>query len=214
MRELTTDFPYLGDRDYIHGTSVVSAIIGELAAPGAGPLLLQRVKFQKRSLGNGRLVFFPGDLPPEFQDANCVFSARSGETRWRGAFLDQGLLVRERVRVAYAVEEFRVTDGRCRCRIAPAGLADLVRLLVEANKRFHQAWLAGEGQVREVRFGFLENWSPPAGAAAACAATLEISNLIRQKTPAGFRTINRLSYGEEGAQHDLTLCFDVSIDTP
>jgi hypothetical protein len=210
MIEQATDFPLLGARDYIHGTSVLSAFVTalETAAPGQ-PATVQRIKFTRVARANGRLLLTDGDfeMPPA---ACCSFSAMAGDSRWRGAFVDDGTSPMRREAPDYPIDAF-VSDGfHARCSVAPRDRDDLIRILIEANRR---SLAAGAGNLpgARVKFGYLEAWAVPAAAVTGQGA-LEITNLLARQSPKGWLAINRHTYRlDGGAPVSLQVCFDIEL---
>lgn len=206
MIETQTDFPYLGGRDYIHGTSILNGFLAALEAAAPGAIKLKRLKFQRPAKGNGRLVVTDGALDDtQIGQANSTLSATVAGKAWRGFFVDEGLPVRSRMPVAYPIAELEASGYGGTCLVSPADRDDLVRVLVEANKRFHEAAFS---KGAAVRFGYIEDWAVPPADATYPAARLEARNLIAKETAEGVMTINRLTYTHGGAATSLTLCFD------
>lgn len=210
MIEQATDFPLLGTRDYIHGTSVLSAFLTALdaAAPGQ-PATVQRIKFTRVARANGRLLLADGDFDPPAA-ACCSFSAMAGATRWRGAFVDDGAPPARREAPDYPIDAF-VSDGfHARCSIAPRSRDDLIRILIEANRRSLAAG-AGNPPGARVKFGYLEAWAVPAAGVTGQGA-LEITNLLARQSPKGWLAINRHTYRlDGGAPVSLQVCFDIEL---
>ena len=206
MIETQTDFPYLGGRDYVHGTSILSGFLAALEGAAPGEIRLKRLKFQRPVTGNGRLVVTDG-VPDEgrMAQANCTLSATIAGKAWRAYFVDEGGPVRNRVAVTYPITELEASGYGGTCLVSPADRDDLVRVLVEANKRFHEAAFPARA---EVRFGYIEDWKVPPADTAFTDARLEARNLIAKQSPEGVMTVNRLTYTHGGAAASLTLCFD------
>jgi len=215
MIETATDFPYLGDRDYIHGTSILSGFLAALEKTAHGGITVKRLKFQRPAKLNGRLVLSSGALDEaEAARASCTLSAAVGGVAWRGFFIDEGAPVTRRIAVSYPIAELEAEAFGGSCLISPGDRDDLVRALVEANKRFHEAAVPGPG-APAVRFGYLESWSVPPRDVSFGTGRLDAKNLIAKKTDDGYMTINRLTYGQaDGARASLTLCFDVHRQAP
>jgi hypothetical protein len=210
MIEQATDFPLLGTRDYIHGTSVLSAFLAalEAAAPGQ-PATVQRIKFTRIARTNGRLLLTDGDFDPP-PAACCSFSALAGATRWRGAFVDDGKPPAQRLSPDYPIDAFVSEGFSARCTIAPRNRDDLIRILIEANRRSLAAG-AGDPPGARVKFGYLEAWAAPA-AAVSGRGSLEITNLLARQSPKGWLAINRHTYRlDGGAPVSLQVCFDIEL---
>lgn len=211
MIEIPTSFAFLGNRDYINGPTILCGIIRAVEHRVTGPMRMRRVKFQRQSTSNGRLIFTAGEaLPEALASANCVFDIAAGGERWRGAFVESGAAPARVPGIEYCVSDVAAADFSGACTIQPRDRDSLIFGLVEANKRVHLQSLAPDVRAKaEVRFGYLENWDvPPAGVA--FSGRLAVQNLITQRAESVIRTINRLSYGD-GAQ--LLLCFDVDLKT-
>lgn len=204
-----TDFPFLCQRDYVHGTSVVSAIADLLEKEAKCLALLKAVKFLRPISSNGVLVIEPGDqLSLDTSDAACTFKARTTDRQWKGAFIEQGRPILNRISVEYDLDKFTFVKYGGRCLLRAQGRAEFIRAFVEANKRFH-LYECGAGAT--VRFGYLENWQT-------CPIDnefigfLEAKNLIVQHTKGGFRTINRLTYSDKaGSMDPFEICFDIEL---
>jgi hypothetical protein len=207
MIELQTAFPYLGSRDYIHGTSILAGFIDALEQHGHRNITVKRLKFQRPAKTNGRLFLTIGPLDDsQAANANCTFQATIGGTVWRGLYAETGTPVEQRLAVEYPIADVIAERFGGRCTLVPQGRNDLIRALVEANKRFHE--LSVQKGVAQVRFGYMESWSvPPADTG--FSGALEAKNLITRETEDGYMTINRLSYAAEDIAGSLTLCFDV-----
>ena len=210
MIEIATDFPYLGSRDYIHGTSILNGFLAALEKAAPGPVAVKRLKFQRPAKSNGKLVLTRESLDAaETAQSNCTLTATIAGNAWNGYFSEQGAAVTQRAAVSYPIAELQAHAFGGSCTLSPVDRADLVRALVEANKRFHEAAVP-ELRAPAVRFGYLESWSVPPADVAFASARLEAKNLIARKTDEGYMTINRLSYGEGDAPRTtLTLCFEV-----
>lgn len=210
MIEISTDFPYLGPRDYIHGTSILSGFLEALERDGHGRISVKRLKFQRPATSNGRLLLTTGAVDEiQAERASCTFQANGGGALWRGLFEERGAAVGRRIAVTYPIENLEAQGFGGSCTIAPADRDDLIRAFVEANKRFHEASV--DSPARSVRFGYLEGWTPPA-ADIRFTGTLDAKNLITRKTDDGYMTINRLEDSDaSGAASTLTLCFNVTI---
>lgn len=209
MIDIATSFPYLGARDYIHATSLLSGFLEALEAGGRRGITVKRFKFQRPATSNGRLLLAPDALPAaDLEAANCTLVATVDGAPWQGLFTEQGLRPERREAVDYPITELQAHGFGGTCRIASAGRRDLIRALVEANKRFHEAALADEA-APAVRFGYLESWPapPPEGS---FSGRLEATNLIVRKTSDGYLTINRLAYSGENIAASLVLCFNVT----
>ena len=210
MIEIDTDFPYLGSRDYIHGTSILCGFLHALEGHGETEITVKRLKFQRPAQSNGRLLLTNEHFAEkDEQAANCAFLGTAGSTTWRGLFVEGAAAVSGREPVGYAITELDAKDFAGRCSIETRDRDDLIRTLVEANKRFHEA--AVEPAAAAVRFGYLEGWSVP-GADFQMRGRLEAKNLITRRTEDGYMTVNRLTYvdAKNGAA-SLTLCFNVVL---
>lgn len=210
MIEIATDFPFLGARDYIHGTSILAGFLDALGERGQRGITVKRLKFQRPAKSNGRLFLTPDKIADgDLEAANCTFLASVDGAPWRGFFSEQGKAPGRRVTVSYPITDLQAQGFGGACCIAPANRDDLIRVLVEANKRFHEAALEDASPVA-VRFGYLESWAAPPSHAA-FSGRLEATNLIAKKTDDGYTTINRLTYsGGESPSTSLTLCFNVT----
>ena len=209
MIEIETDFPFLGARDYIHGTSILSAFLDALESHGHGAIAVKRLKFQRTAASNGTLTLTTEAFDEaRVENANCTFQANAGGSVWRGIFESQGEDVTRRVEVSYPIGNVEAHAFGGSCTIEANGRDELIRAFVEANKRFHERSV---DSARAVRFGYLESWTPPP-ADVRVAGTLTAKNLIARRTPDGYMTINRLEYVPKGgAGASLTLCFDVTL---
>ena len=209
MIETVTDFPYLGGRDYIHGTSILSGFLAALEAATPGRITVKRLKFQRPARANGRLVITRAALDEaQSARANCTLTAAVDDTVWRGFFVEEDRPVEKRLPVSYAINDLCAEGYGGHCLISPSNRDDLVRLLVEANKRFHEAAFTGEA-APTVRFGYVEGWSVPPASVSFVRGRLDARNLIAKNGPDGVMTINRLTYTDGSATSHLTLCFDV-----
>lgn len=210
MIERETDFAFLGARDYVHGTTLLSAFVDALETEAGTTLVVKRIKFPKPASSNGRLLLTTEALDAaRVEAAHCSFLAAAGGTAWRGLFEQTSTAVIRRESVSYDISEVRAAAYAGTCRIGARDRDELIRVFVEANKRFHEA-AAGAERPRAVRFGFLEDWRvPPRNAS--YAGELQATNLIAKKTEEGLMTINRLTYTDaDGAPVRFTLCFHVA----
>lgn len=209
MIEIGTDFPYLGGRDYIHATSILSGFLEALEARGKRAIVVKKLKFQRPAQTNGRLLLTPESIvDDELAAANCTFLATVDGAPWRGFFSEQGRTPARRETVSYAIADIEARGFGGTCRIAATNRSDLIRLLVEANKRFHEKALGVEPPLT-VRFGYLENWAAPPSNAA-FTGRLEAANLIARETGGSTLTVNRLTYSDAAASTSLTLCFNLT----
>jgi hypothetical protein len=210
MIQIVTDFPYLGSRDYIHGTSILSGLLDALEQHGHSGITVKRLKFQRPATTNGRLLLTTQPLDPAAAEgASCIFQAVAAETLWHGLYAENGAPVTRRLSVSYPIGDVTPNAFGGSCAIAPQSRDDLVRTIVEANKRFHEA--AVEPASATVRFGYLESWIVPS-ADIRLEGALEAKNLITKKTDDGYMTINRLTYSDrKGPGATLTLCFNVTV---
>lgn len=207
MIEIATDFPYLGTRDYIHGTSLLAGFIDALERHGERPVTVKRLKFQKPARTNGRMVVSTEPLSSEDTAcANCTFLASAGDRIWRGFYAENGTVVKRRIDADYPIAKLEsCAFGGC-CTIAPQDRDDLIRTFVEANKRFHEAAVENPSAIR---FGYIEAWEAPPQDVR-FEGPLEATNLIAKKNDDGYMTINRLAYSNaRGERATLTLCFNV-----
>lgn len=212
MIQKETDFPFLGLRDYLHGTSVVSAIADLLEDQDLGHVFIKRIKFQRPMHSNGVLVLESADSSElDTTEAACIFTARTANRHWRGAFVEQGRPIRSRVTVAYDLNEFAFANFGGACLLCAHGRTEYIRAFVEANKRFHIGTLGETGAEAIVRFGYLENWQVVA-IDEEFNGLLEAKNLITQRTKQGIRTINRLTYSDKaGQRNSFDICFDTNL---
>ena len=210
MIEIGTDFPYLGARDYIHGTSILAGFLDALEAHGHHGITVKRLKFQRPAQSNGKLTLTTKNIAAGDADsANCAFLASVNKEVWRGAFREHGAAPTRRVTVSYPITDLRAQGLGGTCRITASNRDDLIRAFVEANKRFHEAGMDQAGELA-VRFGYLENWTAPAHDAG-FSGELQAVNLITRNTDDGCMTINRLTYRDGAGQGaSLTLCFNVT----
>jgi hypothetical protein len=209
MIEIATDFPYLGARDYVHGTSVLSGFIGALERQGAANIRIRRLKFQRTARANGTMKLSSAAAAPDASAANCTLTAEADGALWHGQFVDQGLPVTRREAVAYCLTNVKAAAFAGECDFSPAGRDDLIRGLVEANKRFNEAGAGANPGRAQVQFGYLEQWDVPPSDIR-FTGRLEARNLITRETPEGVLTVNRLSYApENGPATTLVLCFNV-----
>ena len=212
MTETRTNFAYLGNRDYVHGTSVLIGMLEALETEGAGAIRLRRLKFHRASRSNGviRLARDAG-APFSAETANCTLSADVDGARWHGAFIEQGVAVSGRTTVDYRLANMQGANFSATCDIEPANRDDLIRAIIEANKRSHEISIEPQAGAPLVRFGYLEDWTVPRRDVG-FSGRLEVRNLIAQKTATGYRTINRITYAPAGGgDTTLTLCFDVEL---
>lgn len=207
-----TDFPFLDARDYLHGTSIVAAVAELLEAQGAGAAFVKRLKFQRPMRSNGVLLLDEGTVARgEMDEAPCIFSARTGTRRWRGAFVEEGRPVAHRLAVRYDLDDVACKGFGGHCVLRARGREEFIRAFVEANKQFHLGTLGAGGATTQVRFGSLEEWDV-VPAEAVFEGVLEAQNLINQRTAQGLCTINRLTFhGESAPARPFTLCFDVKL---
>ena len=209
MIEIETDFPYLGTRDYIHGTSILSGFIDALESRGHREIAVKRLKLQRSAASNGTLTLTTETFDEaRVENANCTFQASAGGSVWRGLFEALGSEVTRRVDVTYPIANLEAHAFGGSCTLEANGRDDLIRAFVEANKRFHERSVES---ACAVRFGYLESWTAPPGDVLV-SGTLTAKNLIARRTSDGYMTINRLDYASDGgAGVSLTLCFNVTL---
>ena len=208
MIETQTDFPLLGDRDYINGATLLEGFLAALENAGATGITLKRLKFQRTAGTNGRLVL-DADPIDRADDASCVLSAAAGATAWRGAFFEEGRAPERRPAPPCTVTDLKAEAFAGECDIEPASRAGLIYDIVQANKRIHEQALGREARPT-VRFGYVENWTAPERNVA-FSTRLRVENLIRKKTARGWLTVNRISYAAPHTREaNLLVCFEVS----
>lgn len=208
MIRAETDFPFVGARDYLHGTSILCGFLGLL--DGEGAIQVKQIKFQKPASSNGEIVLDDGVAAESAgAEANVSFVGTAGGRRWRGAFIERQRPVSRRIAVDYRISALNAVDFGGSCRIVTQDREELVRALIEANKRCHEASLGNEPGLM-VRFGYLEDWAAP-GPGDRFEGELVMRNRLARKTSDGVMTINQLSYAGAGKPPvSLTLCFNVT----
>lgn len=209
MIEIATDFSFLGGRDYVHGTSVLSGFLGALERHGAANIRIRRLKFQRTARANGTMTLSNDAAAPDAAAANCTLAAEADGTVWHGQFVDQGVPVTRREAVDYCLTHVKAGGFAGACDFSPAGRDDLIRGFVEANKRFNEAGAGAKAGHAQVQFGYLEQWDVPPRDIR-FEGRLEARNLIARQTPEGLLTVNRLTYAPAGGPATtLVLCFNV-----
>lgn len=212
--EISTDFPFMDERRYVHGTTLLSTMLELLEKEARAPVHLRRIKFQREVHANGRLVFSRDEkMAQHFKEAPCFMICEAGGDAWIGLLYEEQRPVAKKVLSSYRIEMLK-SDGKYggACRVQAADRADLVRTIVEANKRFHLASLPQSVSSPKVRMGYIEDWNIPE-ASAALDSELRVQNLVCKPTPKGVTTLNRLSYqGKAGHDVSLMICFDVVAD--
>jgi hypothetical protein len=210
MIEIPTDFPFLGARDYVHGTSLLSGFLDALESQGARGIRVKRLKFLRPARANGVFRLTRG-AAPEPARATCSLKADADGAEWLGWFVEGDAPVTRREAVTYPIANVRAERFAGSCDIHPRNRDDLIRCVVEANKRFHEAG-AGPGRVR-VRFGYLEDWNAP-GRDVSFRGRLAAGNLITRQSDGGWLTVNRMQYGPaDGPATTLLLCFNADAES-
>ena len=209
MIEIATNFPFLGGRDYVHGTSVLSGFIGALESRGAAHIRIRRLKFQRTARANGTMKLSNDAAAAPDTAANCTLTAEADGALWHGQFVEQGMPVTRREPVAYCLANVKAAGFAGECDFSPADRDDLIRGFIEANKRFNEAGAGAKPGRAQVQFGYLEQWDVPSRDIR-FEGRLEARNLITRQTPAGVLTVNRLTYAPaDGPATMLVLCFNV-----
>jgi len=211
MIRAETDFPYIGARDYLHGTSILSGFLNLL--DGEGAIQVKRIKFQRPATSNGEIVMESGSAADLARtESNVSFLGTAGGKRWRGAFIERQRPVSRRLTLDYRISALKAANFGGSCHIVTQGREDLVRALIEANKRIHEATLGNEPGLM-VRFGYLEDWAAP-GPEDRFEGELVAKNRLTRESAEGVMTVNQLSYGGTGKPPvTLMLCFNVTHAT-
>lgn len=211
MTEVSTDFSFMDERSYVHGTTLLSTMLDLLEKQAKGPVHLRRIKFQKEIHANGRIVVSKdAALASQFKEAPCFMTCEVGGEPWVELVHEtEERPVTGRFKSAYRISELK-GDGKYGgvCRVECADRADIIRTLVEANKRMHVESLPKPVASPKVRMGYIEDWKVPS-AGATLDSSLAVQNLIARPTPAGVTTLNRLTYADSEGKVSLMICFDV-----
>lgn len=215
MKSFQTDFPYLGDRGYIHSTSVLSGLITQLEeVSDERPLIITRFKFMQQAVTNGHLVLSPVagkaiELP---ESRCCEFSVKLGEQRWKGAFVEDGSPVSRIPQRSgnSGIHDLQADEFSGRCHIIADGRDALIQALVEANKQVHAASFGSADAITQIKFGYLEGWEPP-DINIQVDTKLTLTNLITKHGAEEIQTINKLEYDSAGMNCQLMLCFSVDL---
>ncbi len=215
MKSIKTNFPYLGNRDYIHSTSVLSGLISQLeVASNELSLIITSFKFMHQAVTNGHLLLAPvtGQAIELPASRCCVFSVKLGKQRWKGAFVEDGSLV---TRIPHRSDNYGIYDLQAgefsgSCHITADSRDALIQTLVEANKLVHVVSVGPAAEIIQVKFGYLEGWEPPA-IDIQINTELTLTNLITKHGADEIQTINRLEYISAGKNCRLMLCFSVDL---
>mgnify|MGYP001577885977 CR=1 FL=1 len=212
MTEVSTDFSFMDERNYVHGTTLLTTMLDLLEKEAQGPVHLRRIKFQKEIHANGRIVVSRDSaLASRFKEASCFMTCEVGGVPWVELLREtEERPVKSRFKSVYHIFDL-IGDGKFggTCRVECEDRAEIVRTLVEANKRFHVASLPPGTSSPKVRMGYIEDWKVPA-AGAKLASLLAVRNVIARATPNGVTTLNRLTCRDpEKGDVSLLMCFDV-----
>lgn len=157
-----TQFSLVGERDYIQGIVMVTAICEAVCREaGSGPFLATLVKFPHITNRNGKLVTFLDADEPAPAAANCLVAGACGARAAGGYFLsdaDGGPAPRV-PNHTYDIRDF-VIDGEFsgRCRLCVATAPEWALHLVEASKRMVARTLADTGRPeRRIELVTIEN---------------------------------------------------------
>ena len=212
MTEVSTDFSFMDERNYVHGTTLLTAMLDLLEKQAPGPIHLRRIKFQKEIHANGRIIVSRDvALASQFKEVPCFMTCEVGGEPWVELMHEaRERPVTARFKSAYQIFDLK-GDGKFggTCRVECEDRVQVIRTLVEANKRFHVASLPLGTSSPKVRMGYIEDWKVPE-ASAGLDSTLTVRNVIAKGTPVGVTTLNRVTYRDSGrGDVSLLICFDV-----
>lgn len=209
MIQITTDFPYLGNRNYIHGTSMLNFVLDYMDRQTKDPVKLKTIKFQNEIHRNGSFYFSEtDDITDLIKKSDCYISFSTGNRTLKAVFIEEGVKV-ERVvpETSFTIEDL-ISDNNYggSCLIKAFNRSELVCNIIQANKRMHLACLSELQQASDVRFGYMEKWDVPPKDIM-LQSRLDIRNLITRKNINDIMTINRVSYSDSSKSTSLILCF-------
>jgi hypothetical protein len=213
MIRTTTDFPYLGTRKYIHGTSILNFVLDHMEKETKVPVKLKTIRFQKEIHSNGSFYFSEKeDLKDLIQKADCYVACNIGNEVWKAVYIEEGLKVEHTVpETAYSIENM-IPDNSYggSCHIKASSRPELISNMIQANKRMHLAGLSDSQQASDVRFGYMEKWDVPRKDIN-LQTRLDVKNIIFKKNINDIMTINKISYSDGLNSSSLILCFKIVL---
>ena len=212
MTEVSTDFSFMDERNYVHGTTLLTAMLDLLEKEAQGPVHLRRIKFQKEIHTNCQIIVSrDAALASQFKEVPCFMTCEVAGEPWVELLHEtKERPVTARFKSAYRISDLNGDDKfGGTCRVECADRAEIIRTLVEANKRLHVASLPSGTSSPKVRMGYIEDWKVPA-VGARLDSSLAVQNVIAKETSIGVTTLNRLMYRDsEKGNVSLLVCFDV-----
>jgi hypothetical protein len=213
MIRTTTDFPYLGTRKYIHGTSILNFVLDHMEKETKVPVKLKTIRFQKEIHSNGSFYFSEKeDLKDLIQKADCYVACNIGNEVWKAVYIEEGLKVEHTVpETAYSIENM-IPDNSYggSCHIKASSRPELISNMIQANKRMHLSGLTQFQQTPDVRFGYMEKWDVPPKCIN-LQTRLDIKNIITKKNNNNIMTINKVAYSYGSNVVSLMLCFQIVL---
>ncbi|MBU0764108.1 MAG: hypothetical protein KJ607_04655 [Bacteroidetes bacterium] len=209
MLQIKTDFPYLGTRRYIHGTSILNFILAYTDEEIKGAVKLKTIRFQNEINSNGSFYISENnDIKDLLQKADCYISFEAGNYAWKAVYIEEGIKVDRIVpEIAYSIENLTSDNNYGgSCFIKAFSRSELVCNIIQANKRMHLSCLPESQQVSDVRFGYMEKWDVPPKDIM-LQTSLDIRNLITRNNINDIMTINRVTYSNSSKYTSLILCF-------
>ena len=211
-REIESDLPKLGKREYIQGGTIFNGIVAVcdelLGREWLAGARISSFKLEREATANGRLIV--SDEPVRDVSANATFLAQLDRRVIHAVFVDEGRAFR---REPYEEEKYnqplRIDSDLSGEFLLPAGrpTADFIKGVVGANKLLHQQTDRFGGELQKIQFLYLKDLAGACVSTAGEEYRLSIANLTIKETPAEVWTINRVAV--RGASHasEFRLCY-------
>lgn len=211
-REVVSDLPKLGAREYIQGgtifNGVIAAIDAAFGSDWARDVVVSSFKLERESVANGRIV--TTDEPGIDGSPNAVLVAKGPRGTIHGYYFDEGKAFR---REPYDEESFNLplrvgTDLSGEFDL-PNGRppVDFIKGVVGANKLVHQKCDRFGGELKKIQFLYLKDLDLRCLATTQGGCHLSITNLTVKETASEVWTINRVAVTSGSWSSELRLCY-------
>jgi len=218
IKEFPTDFEFKGNRQYVHSTTIIEAVVSivethflpqeDWALPKMDGQFHQEIKSNGvlRFAGEGEPLEGEGAVP-----ARLRFYDRGRGIN--GIFLeDKSRKVEQRIAPVYTVHDMTLQGAFSgKCTIDGSNRIGFVENIIEANKRLHLMTLQDRGHDFKVVNLYVKGFPvhiPPDQGAHSDRLLLDIRNRSTRDRADSVVTLNTLHFPETG-MHPFEMCFVV-----
>lgn len=211
QRELVSDLPKLGPREYVQGGTIFNGILAAGDATFGSDWLtgahISSFKLEREATANGRIIVADGaiaGLAP-----NATFEATRPAGPVYGYFIDEGAPFR---REPYDEESFNRPlrlglDLGGEFELPPGPRADFIKGIVGANKLLHQKTERFAVPLSKIQFLYLKGLDAACLQERAESLRVAIANLTAKETATEVWTINRVKVASSAFQAEFRLCY-------